>query len=232
MSLAPGFTGQITLMAEVIDDATHIQAAPSQTVAVNVIPGKIERAAGGSVPRTTRRSPSPSRTICLFPQETRNRCDAGWPDTDHAIVFAVRGTAVLAITNAPRQTPAEPKVAALDPAVADRRNCRGRLRPDTAPEHRGTLPDNGLIAKGNEFMTNGDIIAARLFYERALKDGDPRAATALGKSYDPGRVRTAPGPWRRSRSQPRGGVVSQGRTEAETILRQSHLQALNDWMKQ
>lgn len=34
-------------------------------------------------------------------------------------------------------------------------------------------------------MHLGDIASARLLYKRALKAGDPRAATAMGKSYDP-----------------------------------------------
>jgi hypothetical protein len=42
-----------------------------------------------------------------------------------------------------------------------------------------------LIDKGDRMMGLGDIAAARLFYERALKSDDVRAAIAMGKTYDP-----------------------------------------------
>jgi hypothetical protein len=43
----------------------------------------------------------------------------------------------------------------------------------------------GLLHRGDELVATGDIAAARLFFRRAVDEGSSRAATALGKTYDP-----------------------------------------------
>lgn len=226
MNLAPGFSGQITLMAEVIDDATHIQAAPSQTVAVNVVPDQLSvepaAAPAESAPQSFAEQddlPTPQETLTV-PQ----------PDGPTQITPSASPFAELRVaTPNEGETPDAPQVAALEPAT------QTDAQVDEAPAETTTnaalLEENTLIAKGNEFMTNGDIIAARLFYERALKNGDPRAATALGKSYDPVmfeqlRVHgVAPDPnqaaeWYRKGAEGGDSVASE------------YLQTLNAWMKQ
>ena len=42
-----------------------------------------------------------------------------------------------------------------------------------------------LLARGDQLFGNGDIIMARLFYERAAEGGDAQAALRLGETYDP-----------------------------------------------
>jgi TPR repeat protein len=42
-----------------------------------------------------------------------------------------------------------------------------------------------LIRDGNKLMRDGDIIAARRLYEQAAANGNPEAALAMGRSYDP-----------------------------------------------
>jgi len=42
-----------------------------------------------------------------------------------------------------------------------------------------------LLKNGSELMGNGDIVAARLMFERAAEAGDARAAFALAETYDP-----------------------------------------------
>jgi len=43
-----------------------------------------------------------------------------------------------------------------------------------------------LVARGDSFLTAGDIVSARLFYERAADAGDGPAALRLGVTFDPG----------------------------------------------
>jgi alginate production protein len=50
-----------------------------------------------------------------------------------------------------------------------------RARPTTAM----------LVERGDAFFANGDVSAARLLYLRAAAAGDPKAALAAGRSYDP-----------------------------------------------
>jgi hypothetical protein len=42
-----------------------------------------------------------------------------------------------------------------------------------------------LLARGDALFVNGDLISARLFYERAANAGSGQAALRLGESYDP-----------------------------------------------
>lgn len=42
-----------------------------------------------------------------------------------------------------------------------------------------------LIREGNKRMREGDIIEARQLYQKAVALGDPEAALAMGRSYDP-----------------------------------------------
>jgi hypothetical protein len=42
-----------------------------------------------------------------------------------------------------------------------------------------------LIREGNKRMREGDILEARQFYQKAVAFGDPEAALAMGRSYDP-----------------------------------------------
>jgi TPR repeat protein len=41
------------------------------------------------------------------------------------------------------------------------------------------------VKVGEELMANGDIIAARMMFQRAAKAGDPAGAFALAETYDP-----------------------------------------------
>ena len=83
---------------------------------------------------------------------------------------------------------------------------------------------------GDQHLSNGDIVAARLFYERALKKGDPGAATAIGRSYDPlvySQLRVhgvLPDPNRAIEWYRRGAENGDSKAAA-------HIQALAAWLK-
>jgi TPR repeat protein len=42
------------------------------------------------------------------------------------------------------------------------------------------------VTRGDAFLSAGDIVSARLFYERAADGGDGGAALRLGATFDPG----------------------------------------------
>jgi TPR repeat protein len=41
------------------------------------------------------------------------------------------------------------------------------------------------VARGDEFLTSGDIVSARLYYERAANAGNGHAAMLMGETFDP-----------------------------------------------
>jgi hypothetical protein len=60
--------------------------------------------------------------------------------------------------------------------------------PQTPPDRPRLATANiaALLARGDTLLGVGDIISARLFYERASDAGNGRAALRLGATYDPG----------------------------------------------
>jgi hypothetical protein len=68
-------------------------------------------------------------------------------------------------------------IARPSPAVPDATAPRPRFNP------RPEVED--LIREGNKRMREGDIVEARQFYQKAVVYGDPEAALAMGRSYDP-----------------------------------------------
>jgi hypothetical protein len=62
----------------------------------------------------------------------------------------------------------------------------------TAPQEQtgvvsGTSPPEtaDLMARGDRLLAQGDLLSARLLYQRAAEAGDARAAMAVGLTYDP-----------------------------------------------
>jgi tetratricopeptide (TPR) repeat protein len=90
--------------------------------------------------------------------------------------------------------PAE-ETASLPPAAAPVLTSAPPVEQSTAPppapaEKTASLPlpaevTEALIERGDELLSTGDIVAARLAYERAAADGNRVAATGVAKTYDP-----------------------------------------------
>jgi hypothetical protein len=168
MSLPAGFSGEVTLIAMVIDDATHIQAGETTTLQVHVSPDRptvVEPASARPVEAAPSFAPpdgpvpqSPARTETVVPQRSL------FPELNMLAPDAVpQGETDVALASPATDVPVDA----------------------TPAEAIATQQVNQLITRGDQLMDLGDISSARLFYERAAQDGDPRAQTALGKSYDP-----------------------------------------------
>lgn len=56
---------------------------------------------------------------------------------------------------------------------------------ETTPEIETDFLTQMLIQDGNKLMRDGDIMSARRLYEQAAASGNPEAALAMGRSYDP-----------------------------------------------
>lgn len=59
------------------------------------------------------------------------------------------------------------------------------LPPETTSLPVSPEAAEALIRRGNDFLRTGDIVAARLSYERAAAAGGGAAATGVAKTYDP-----------------------------------------------
>jgi hypothetical protein len=80
-----------------------------------------------------------------------------------------------ASANVPQDAPPAPSASAVGPAPSAETPAR-TLR-------SGQLA--ALLKRGNEFVSHGDLVGARLIFERAAQAGESRAALALASTYDP-----------------------------------------------
>ncbi|MGE5442041.1 MAG: hypothetical protein ACM3Q0_03135 [Bacteroidota bacterium] len=71
----------------------------------------------------------------------------------------------------------EPEAGAAERAAGDLRRTNRRARPKLDP--------SALIARGDEFLRQSDVVSARLFYRLAAANGSAAAAIAMGSTYDP-----------------------------------------------
>jgi hypothetical protein len=81
--------------------------------------------------------------------------------------------------------PAPPQVAAAPPQRAEPSLSKVEPAEVVASEALSPREIAGLVARGDQLLATGDIVAARVFYQRAAEHGDAAAATAAGKTFDP-----------------------------------------------
>jgi len=77
-----------------------------------------------------------------------------------------------------------PSVAPPAPAV-DAGASATRSAAGTPSRTLSSVELAALFKRGNELVVNGDLVGARLVFERAAQAGDSRAALALASTYDP-----------------------------------------------
>ena len=87
----------------------------------------------------------------------------------------------------PDQMPQPNPPAAIPPAPRAATTPQAPPPPVQSPasQHLSATELAGLVTRGDEFLSAGDIASARLFYERAADAGDSAAALRLGATFDP-----------------------------------------------
>lgn len=154
--------------------ATRETPPPSTAAALvaETPPAEPTRLATIEEPALAKTAPLVARTAPIEPPEKKAVAIPA-PTTETQMVAAPSAAA-----------PAPPAVATIkEPAPSATAPLPSAARPanSAAPSPETNL----FVQRGNELLVAGDIISARLFFERAAISGDARAATGLGKSYDP-----------------------------------------------
>jgi hypothetical protein len=97
---------------------------------------------------------------------------------------------MLAATDArPAQAAPDASPGAASPPPSPAASAAASAAPnDAAPARASTGSDVAAVAmaRGDDALQQGDVISARQFYELAAESGLARAATAVGRTYDPG----------------------------------------------
>lgn len=161
-------------------------------------------AAAGATPKT---QPEPAETVTVIPVAQPPRSEPALasttPDlkdvkaTPQATPPTASAPPAIAPTPAPsppsaRTPPAPPAAtkpppatAALTPQPSTSPAPASAPVPAAAPSSNAASEIAALIARGDEYLTTGDIISARLYYERAANAGDGHAAMLMGETFDP-----------------------------------------------
>jgi type II secretory pathway predicted ATPase ExeA len=99
---------------------------------------------------------------------------------------ATSATAVVAPKTSDAATPAQALTGAVSYPTAEPEAEPPKLAPAVPSSPRYVASDLALLlSRGDAMLALGDISAARRLYERAAALGSARAATAVGKTYDP-----------------------------------------------
>jgi hypothetical protein len=85
----------------------------------------------------------------------------------------------------PKPSPAPDKPAAAAAPAASPVPVAPTEPPPPAQPRSSSLETASLLEHGDRLFGMGDVISARLFYERAAEAGDGQAALRLGETYDP-----------------------------------------------
>jgi len=91
---------------------------------------------------------------------------------------------VVAIPPEPLQPAAEPEPSIVVPLWQTPEFDTARPAPPMPPP-TSPLPEDLLLKRGDALIAEGDVVGARLFFERAAGLGSSRAATAVAKTLDP-----------------------------------------------
>jgi len=179
------------------------QEAPEAAARSNGLPPQAER-------RATISNPSPIAAMAtpeLIPEPTPSPAVPA-PVED---LTTVRATSPPAIP--PGHTARGPEArssVASSPAPAEKQVTPPTTSRTTSPPATQSLPNQqpsaeiaALVARGDALLSTGDIVSARLFYERAADRGDGGAALRLGATFDPGFLARITARRFQMRSQPR-----------------------------
>jgi TPR repeat protein len=166
--------------------ASSTQEAPEATARSNGLPAEAEQ--HGSV------SDQPSSAAMATPESIAKSTpsDAGRAPVENMSTLSPTLPSAIAV---PDQTAEAPEALSnvASPAPEERQAATSTTSPATSPTATRS-PSNqqrpaeiaALVTRGDAFLSTGDIVSARLFYERAADGGDGGAALRLGATFDPG----------------------------------------------
>jgi hypothetical protein len=152
--------------------APVLQPAPASAPVLQPAPAPVVQTASSAPVVETTVTPPVVHTATVAPQSST-------------------GSYVVAKSEPPEQAepPPQPVLQPEPPPQTQRAVVRGRQAspPQPAPSESTLDPAEvgRLLSRGQAFLNQGDVSAARLALERVAEAGEARAALALGATYDP-----------------------------------------------
>jgi TPR repeat protein len=163
--------------------ASSRQEAPEATAGSNGLPAEAESV-----------SDQPSNAAMATPESIAKPTpsDAGRAPIENMSTLSPTLPSAIAVPDQTAEA-AEALSNVASPAREEKQAATSTTSPATSPTATRS-PSNqqrqaeiaALVARGDAFLSAGDIVSARLFYERAADGGDGVAALRLGATFDPG----------------------------------------------
>jgi hypothetical protein len=199
-----------TLAGEGADDPAQSQIQPAKTAADRAIAHPSESAANKTVMITAARAPaaeldSPAPDALKPPIASMSEMDSNAARPEPPVSAAAEPsskTDPTSVASVPKALTADSGSSAnafVGETQFDGATSSATLV--TAPLHESRAAElAALLARGDAAFSKGDLLAARLFYERAADGGNGQAALKLGETFDPvfldrAHLRGARGDW-------------------------------------
>jgi hypothetical protein len=200
INVPAGSPDTVSLGVQVLDSNVRTPLSDKKQFAIRLNPAKTEPAAPMAVQVTAPAAAQPAEPAPISPPRPQPEIAAlQRPQPEPAAIpetpkpakpvpsfFSTETVPAPASGIAPQ---AEPRGKPASSAGAAQQAAPSRQAALQAP---GAPPDGAprteiedLIRNGNKRMKEGDILEARRFYQKAVALGDPEAALAMGRSYDP-----------------------------------------------
>jgi hypothetical protein len=178
VNLPAGAPELVPIQVQLLDSNARTPLSPKTEFTIRVTGGTQFAAVNTltSVPKPAQ-TPSP---VLPFSTQTLPQPPGVSPSPRAPAIQAAPSPGGFAIQPAPALPPSLPFPGSPAPSAAPPvQELQAARRANPRPE----VED--LIREGNKRMREGDILEARQFYQRAVVFGDPEAALAMGRSYDP-----------------------------------------------
>ena len=184
ISVPAGTPDTVLLGVQVLDGNVRTPLSEKKQFSIRVNTAKTEPAPlPAALPRTQPDSAALQRT----PPEPAPALETPKPAKPASSFFSTETVPVPAPAPAsaiaPQAKPASASVAQQPVPSRPAAQAAGAPSDQTKVASRTEIED--LIREGNKRMREGDILDARQLYQKAVALGDPEAALAMGRSYDP-----------------------------------------------
>ena len=166
--------------------ASPEQKTPEATARSGELPAEAERR--GSISD----QPSSAANVTPEPIPRPPASDAALAPAEDLTTLPATAPPAMAASSQTAQTP-EPSPPVTSSVPAEGQAAPPATSLTTSPPPTRSPPDQrlsaaertALVSRGDAFLSAGDIVSARLFYERAADGGDGGAALRLGTTFDP-----------------------------------------------
>ncbi len=180
-----------SLGVQVLDGNVRTPLSDKKQFSIRVTPAKSESAASAAIqPRpqpdlAVLQRPQPETAAVQPPPDPAPAPETPKPPSPAPSFFSTETVPAPASQTTPQEKPAGSAAAPREAAPSRQAALELPGAPSDQPKAAPGAELQDLIQEGNRRMREGDILKARQLYQKAVAFGDPEAALAMGRSYDP-----------------------------------------------